>query len=767
MADEKLTSVEIDDLLYDLLGNVKGHVSDLGFVEPAILILHHCAASGSEAECDYHIRYHAHTISNVITTRTVPTLEYDTLRALPSIFERMEKTAPSAMPGGYAELREQIDYWTSFRLFMAGEAAPGRHLAEFERKLDAARNSPAHDRVNLVMASLNDSYPDLFSLGKTVRAEVSLRIHGEASLRGGSKPFVGFRGRVLEHDDPFATQLMRAVAFAEGYFSSGLGKPEITRLPREYTFGVSGEESSPDWARLFTGGSAGLGFALVSMTAIDGLHVRRNERLIRSDSAFTGGIDAEGAVLPVSNESIRHKVRSVFFSHNRRLVVPSVNRDAAGESLVELKGKYPGREIEIIPADTVEEVYGDERITEPKRVPASLVVGGRIGRRRRAVFAGVLAVFLAVMLSILLPPRLAGEMKEARFEGREIRFYNRYGFNYESYELPYHMKVKENNEYTDTSSKSHRIRIDDVDGDGISELVFIGVEAGEGATRPEGRIHVHLFSNDGKEVHHIETMDSIRFNWYGDMASYRNFCYCRDELTDIDDDGYKELILSINHSPMWFSAILNIDLETGHVQEFVHFGHMIRFITGDFDRDGSKEIIAGGECNAISPGVVVVLDPENMEGSSPAIDFVRFPDFERNVAKYYMLVPRTIVCDSTRSCDRPYVATLERFDDGRLKVGVWEGRDPDGGSANSLLYFIDQHWRCVGVTWTTPYVKRFRKVRDLEDTDDATAHNAIVDYLDRMKKEFRYYNGTGFEYEPVVNRGYIDAVSALGAEDGS
>ena len=738
-----MTTREIDDLLFRLLGSVSGDARHLGFVEPAILIFERCLAQRSSEICDQHLRPYAHSMIYALRPEIIPTLHYRVLCALPPVLQRIAASAPEALPPDFEPVGDAITRTRAWYRRLLGE---DEHGAKYSQATSAK-----DPRAGLALVWDWQRGGNDLSLGKTIRAGLDLVLAGEWSMRKTFDPLVAFSGRIREHDDPFAMQMRTAVALAEGYFLRQ-GVREIRRLPRQYIFRICADESPPDWLRLFTGGSAGLGLTLLALAKLDTLDLRRRQRLLRGDVVFTGEVDAAGNVLEVDRTGIGPKIEAAFYSPCRTFVLPRGNLEEAGEALAPLAERHPRRRLDLLPVDTVGEAYRDGRVIEVRKAPPLKVTVARAVRRRKTLAAALGTLAAALLLGIFLPPRLEREIVTYDFDGGRVRFFNRYGYNFDSYTVPYYVAVQENT-YHDKSAKSHRFVLDNINGDSSTrELVFISVESRWDAQLPVGRIHVHLFSHQGRLLRHVATMPEIKVNWPDSTRIYKDLTYRCDSVEDLDGDGFKEVLIAFSEVVWWPSGLINVSLLRGDYQVFLHRGHMFEFITVDFEGDGRKQIVAGGRNNPDGIEVVAVLDPERMHGMTPPPRWfgLEAPGYEDDVAMYYIVFPTSELREVHQGIDKPYLKTV-RLDDqeDRVRIHVDE-EDPRYSRPNTILYYLDSNWRCVEIQYSDPYKQSFKLA--LGGIDIA---ERLERQTQRLRREFRYYTGSGFSSSPVLNAGYL------------
>ena len=195
---------------------------------------------------------------------------------------------------------------------------------------------------------------------------------------------------------------------------------------------------------------------------------------------------------------------------------------------------------------------------------------------------------------------------------------------------------------------------------------------------------------------------------------------------------------------------LNVSLLRGDYQVFLHRGHMKHFITVDSEKPGKKLIVAGGRNNRDSIDVVAVLDPERMHGMTPPPERsgLEIPGFENNVAMHYIAIPASDLREVQSGIGRPYIEKIRRDDKGRVRISVLENSDVL--LRNAILYYLDSAWRCAEIQYSDAYISAFRLGLGGVDITERLERQT-----QRLKREFRYYTGSGFSDSPVINAGYL------------
>ena len=284
---------------------------------------------------------------------------------------------------------------------------------------------------------------------------------------------------------------------------------------------------------------------------------------------------------------------------------------------------------------------------------------------------------------------------------------------------------------------------------------FIGVEANSKDTDYFGTLHVHLFNNEGDEIRHVAAFDSIGMAIEDTTLYFRDVSYRKDAVIDLDGDGFKEVVLYFVDRLYFPSGVTVFSVKDEVARTFIHAGHIQQMIVDDYDDDGLSDIVVAAECSRTDNSVLIVLDPRHIQGSSPPLDWVRFPGYEQNVAKYLILMPKSVVFDAQYGvernyAERPNIRTLFVTENDRVQIGVCEWNMCN--TCAVLLYTFGPDWRCTEVGTTEPYDQEFDRLK--KDGHKQLRGITKNEYLESLKSGFRYLDGKAFIAGPVMNSGY-------------
>lgn len=208
----------------------------------------------------------------------------------------------------------------------------------------------------------------------------------------------------------------------------------------------------------------------------------------------------------------------------------------------------------------------------------------------------------------------------------------------------------------------------DVNGDGKKEVIAIfGMMSGR-----EPNNVIYCYDSEGNE---LWTYKFNRQMTFGNSVFDDTYQFAKFLVGDFDKNGSSEIIAVLYHGGWFPSAIIRIDASQGKLlSEYWHSGSIHKLMNRDLDSDGIEEIIASGENNSFNLASIVVLDPRNFQGHSPASEEYTPKDVLIGNEKYYLLINRTDL-KKYASHPRNRAREMSFTSDGSLIVHVTEEID--------------------------------------------------------------------------------------------
>ncbi|HER43421.1 MAG TPA: VCBS repeat-containing protein [Candidatus Eisenbacteria bacterium] len=740
-----------DGAFQELYSRFESGNAEPGTIEAAALLLDHVISRFQESYYRPHLERTVQLLTASLDPARADLLGHDALQALSRALEKIRELVPESTRETIKAAAQTVHASLAKRHLAAGDEEGARTHLEFasradipaeietmRRDIESAAPKPGSGTlfIPLVQQPLK-SLPSLIG-GRMIRGELEIEMTGEWSILHRRKPVVAFGGKILESQGPFALQLRAAADAADHIFIHDNGQRELARLPRQYLYSFSGPGA--DTARAYTGGSAGLGFALLTLDKLDALGFRRRQRRLKGRIAVTGYLGPEGSVLPVDNAGIAEKLKTVFFSACTHFVIPEENRAAAARALERLNEEFPARRLELVTVASVEEAYRDDRIFQPAQVQAGSVALRKMGRRRKYLVAASALLIAAVVMLLLIPPIFTKEISRFYVEKDVLYFVNRFGVVFDTFTPGYHIYKCENKEpglppglvlHKKDSPPAYAYNgfIEDVVAGGKKEFVFIALAVDPTAKNPVGRIHIHVLSDTREELMRITLSDTLRMLEEGDLVEHTKVNLLWNGLHDFDRDGRKELYIVARNYILSPTAAHCITLEDRSAQTFAHYGHFNALRILDYNGDGRDELVfAGVHGDPLDRGIVCVLDPLHMQGTTPTNLDPSFIEFQNDAALLYIMFPRTVMCELLEGgCSRPHAMTINPEGGGVVWFGVQEGR-------TSLRYYFDDSWNCTRVEPITTYESLYRALRKTHDL------RTLEEYMEELCGKVRYWD---------------------------
>ncbi len=756
MKNPGLSLKEIDGLLEQLYRRLKGKDQGLPFAEPVAILL---AGLKTDDNSLYSLQLprFSSVMVNALISGAWKSFGYDGLESLSIVagdiplvtdIHRIDsvETGMNGMASRLAAISAILD---------GREPQPDRP-GEGDSEPPSAKQDFFRESVTgsigLPLVSTFGTGTASFSTGRVVTLQAKVVLTGEWSLRRKHEPAVHFEHISAEPDSPFEQQIFLAIKEAEKTASSKLGMPGLQRIPREYRISLPELASLPSASiGMMSGGSAGLGMTALAISLLGGLDLCRKSRLIPEGTAFTGMIDDKGNVLPVAGHHLDEKVRSVFFSTCSRLAVPSSNMEKAAEELAGLRAQYPARRFELVPVSETADIFGDRKIAEIRNVPAARTILQRLFHWRKHLATGVAALAAAFALLYVLPPYMDRTIVRTELVDSLLVMYNKSD----------HIIADHNMRFTlgkVPTTKFLRFFTVDCMGDGRKETIAIVSESKDSkSNRPiKDQLHVLLFDHRGKIVNRYafsywNEICGIDINPYEGTVTH----LLDSSRPQMDMEGNWDLYLLIYCSRLKTSTLVKIALPDFSREIYANSGFINEFIFMDLDADSKEDLLVVGYNDIMEGAFLAVLDPEYVAGTSPDGYQYPVPGFEDNVAKYFIKFPDF------------YRAAPLGHSGGKLTPKFW--RDPERFSiivksrALDVQYFIDQKMRCEKAIVCEFSGGKFGSSNKPEKENNEGVEKDEED----LRNGFRYWDGSEWASEPVINRSYLRIVGEKKAKGSS
>ncbi len=157
------------------------------------------------------------------------------------------------------------------------------------------------------------------------------------------------------------------------------------------------------------------------------------------------------------------------------------------------------------------------------------------------------------------------------------------------------------------------------------------------------------------------------------------------------------------------------------VGEYWHPGHLVRMAHYDLDGDGKDEIVLGGVNNGDKAATMVILDPDNANGSPTGItpSGLRLTGFKPSSEKAVILFPRSDVAQG-----KPYnrVISLQITKD---RIVVVTAEDIADTSRNLIIYQLDHQLHVVDAECSLEFKTEHRAMEQRGELDHQLTQHEI------------------------------------------
>lgn len=281
----------------------------------------------------------------------------------------------------------------------------------------------------------------------------------------------------------------------------------------------------------------------------------------------------------------------------------------------------------------------------------------------------------------------------------------------------------------------------DVDGDGSREVITTSGVAGE---LDSNAAKVLCFRANGSEL--------WKFTQHGEMTF-------GDRVFDARHVTREFIAGTLGHSRrpnvwvlsviLWYYPVCLTQLsgKDGSITgRYWHSGVIMAFDHYDLDGDGPEEIFMGGQNNGYNLASLAVVDPDVVEGRSPAPPSHSPLGVPPGREKVYILLPRSDVgAFAVESSAR--VVGVSFPSPRHLMVTVNEDL---GSHAVPMLFHFDSTMACTSVEGEAKFVEAHRKL----EKERKLKRKLNAEYYEDLRRGVMYWNGREFLKIPCGNDRY-------------
>ncbi|NQV37378.1 MAG: hypothetical protein HQ509_05145 [Candidatus Marinimicrobia bacterium] len=440
-----------------------------------------------------------------------------------------------------------------------------------------------------------------------VIARLSLMGVSTSTLYG--TDMVRFSNHIIDENDILAQQVKDVCLFIKNKFN--YKTDEYLKLDYSIDQPLS----------LLRGSSLGLSIALLAYTGLVG-HKKNAamETRIYREVAVTGALDKNGRIKPISKISLDAKVEAAFFSRINSIVVPEKQIDHAKKCYDNFKQEYPGRELEIISGKSFEAILKRRDIIFNQRRTIVNRFGQFVHDYANSVTYSIMTFILLISVAFWFGIVKNPEPTSTEFDKNTtiITIKNKYGYVLWK-SLPNSMKAE----------------ITDLEGDGQKEII-IGYHYAK-LNELSGKIVCYDYNGNIRWAHQsgyeVEYGTNIFSNYFG-VSGFM--------VGDLDGDGIKEVVAT-SAGGEFPCRVFTLDYNGVLLSEYWHSGHLeLSAIENVYDGNSTKELILTGMNNEYRSGILIIIDPYLIEGSSPQmLEYYKVKNRKRGNEIYYIKFPLT------------------------------------------------------------------------------------------------------------------------------
>lgn len=524
------------------------------------------------------------------------------------------------------------------------------------------------------------------------------------------------------------------------------------KYPEAANHFVAGKLVFEDEHAMHEGLSANLGIAALTYCAILRFSMQREYYQIRPAVAITGAIDEKGHVQEVTSETLPEKATAAFFSWIEYLVLPKSQLPVAEETLHRLTEKYPHRTLTLVGVTNLRDVFFDRRLSERVRVPLLKHAARKVWRRRVPIAAAVI-VFLIVALWRVWYGPLDKNPVGFEFDGEMLFIKNKQGQTVDEIWVGETIaRIGKD----DDLRRPRRVFVTfaDVDRDGMSEVIWVANYRPTTITCKKIGEKTLLWSKGMEKT--------LSFPRNADVQGKE---FAPDALIagDFDNNGTPEVIFNARLTPFFPGIVMKLDAATGQeLAHYVHIGHLVDMLPWDLDGDGVTEILLCGINNALRSACIVVLDPRFMSGHSPLTSEYQVDGYDPGTERAYIRIPRTVVGEAFSLRAKYNHARRIFYEDSTtfivhfMDVSINADRQEDRLSASLWGYFkTDLTIASIGTGDDFDVLYEDLMTRGRIPRIDRGL------YMSEYQKSIRYWDGEIWHDKPVPNKRYVEAVKRL------
>ncbi|MEQ9280785.1 MAG: hypothetical protein RLN83_14925 [Balneola sp.] len=519
---------------------------------------------------------------------------------------------------------------------------------------------------------------------------------------------------------------------------------------QKYWNGSAGLNMSHAW---HSGRSANV--ALAAAFYCEMLKAEEQAEYFRLNPAIciTGDIDKDGKVLSVENESLRLKAEAAFFSWAQAFVVPATQLNETLQYLHELNEEFPNRHLPVIGISHIQELFYDRRLTLHHKTDAITHNLKKIWKRKFSVVSAFIVIVLLGIIGRLVYGPVDRNPTYVTYEGEFAHIRNQTGSVLES------INVGEAYvDYFNSTSKNEvadHLKFLDIDNDGINEIL---------------ENNTAVLNSDKKESFIIRTVknDTLFNKEFVLDVSFDKHPYVKKGVfgirkfmvEDIENDGKQELVMILTYSAYFTNLLVVVDMGSQEITSmYVNAGYLRDIYVTDLDKDGFDDIVLATEFKGYREKGLVVLDSRFISGKGILGERYQKSDMEKAREKAVIFIPQTVLGrilsenDYNKGFEKGYPDYFGNFYKDMFTFFIRDWFESRGDGIGVLFEFYND----LSVRSIVSKDNYDIKAKELLDSGGIN-FEADGLFMDTYRDSLQYWNGVEFQYEPTLNKKYLEAV---------
>lgn len=287
------------------------------------------------------------------------------------------------------------------------------------------------------------------------------------------------------------------------------------------------------------------------------------------------------------------------------------------------------------------------------------------------------------------------------------------------------------------------INIDDINGDGINEVLISGKGDLKGRYTTDS---LYCFNNQGKLlwVASPEKYDNPQApNWRRTSLKIRDFF-------TVNYLGKKKLFVVANDASYAGALISELDVNNGNViSTLYHAGWLSVRLNLDLENDGKDEIILGG-INTFNKPIILILKSDKLEGVMP--DYYSLSNnYKKGTAfKYIQLYCRDLSGYDNKFQSGFDITEIHKYGKNGFMVFTLEYSTSGENDRSGIQYAFDNKCNVLYVSAGSQYSQKYEHLIQKGFVKEVLNEK----YYQTLKDSIKYWDGDKFVNHPVENKYY-------------